>query len=62
MTSLTPDDRADAATRKHLAKLRATPRSRYQWGTATPGGLLAESHALSSVASPAPTPVTGDSR
>lgn len=41
----TPSDaRVGAATQKHLARLRATARARYQWGTASPGGLLAESH------------------
>jgi len=56
------DLRADIATQRHLARLRATPRARYQWGTASPGGLLAESHVNSSVDSLAPTqgaPVTG---
>lgn len=50
-------ERADAAVRTKLARLREIPRARRQWGTATPGGLLSENAAqreLPRTATPSP--------
>lgn len=50
MNCPSPSDlRSEQAVSRKLAALRATPRARYQWGTASPGGLLAESHVKNSV-------------
>lgn len=50
MNCPTPSDlRSEASVARKLAALRAVPRARHQWGTASPGGLLAESHVNNSV-------------